>query len=73
MTEAQYGERIRALEVRVETLTEVIEKQDQKLSDLVAIFQQAKGARWAILASAGVAGFLASYLPTVGKLLGVVR
>ena len=56
-------ERIVALEVQVAHLTALVEKQDKKIDILVETFQQAKGAKWLLMALVGVGGFLAGKLP----------
>lgn len=59
MTESE-KERIARLETRIEHLTDTIDKMAHKVDELHGIMQQAKGARWAILGAAGVAGFFGS-------------
>lgn len=54
------GERIAKLETRLEHLTETIEKTAGKVDDLHNLMMQAKGARWAILSVAAVAGFISA-------------
>lgn len=66
-------ERIAALEVQVKHLTSVVEKQDQKIDLLVETFQQAKGAKWMLLAMVGVGGFLAGKLPTILSWFGLAK
>jgi predicted esterase YcpF (UPF0227 family) len=69
---ADEKERIRALEVKVDYLTETIEKMADTVDQLNAVMQQARGARWAILGVAGLAGFLAAKLsPFTAWLIGV--
>lgn len=58
--EPEMRERIVALEVKVQHLTRTVESMDAKLTELMAVFQQAKGARWMLLAIAGASGFLAA-------------
>lgn len=60
------GERIAKLETRLDHLTETIEKTASKVDDLHNLMMQAKGARWAIISVAAVAGFLSA------KLAGIV-
>lgn len=58
------------LEAQVEHLTTTVDHMAGKLDDLHAVFLQAKGARWLLLAMAGIggaiAGFAAKWLPLVG-------
>lgn len=53
MTGAE-NERLARLEIRVETLIEQRAEDAEQIKELLAILNQAKGARWAIL---GVVGF----------------
>lgn len=58
------------LEAQVENLSLTVDHMAGKLDDLHAVFLQAKGARWLLLAMAGiggaVAGFAAKWLPLIG-------
>ncbi len=58
------------LEAQVEHLSLTVDHMAGKLDDLHAVFLQAKGARWLLLAMAGiggaVAGFAAKWLPLIG-------
>lgn len=42
-----------------------------KVNEMHALLMQARGARWAILASAGLAGFLAGNLTFIKSLFGI--
>lgn len=57
MTDSEI-ERIAKLEVKIEHLTHAMDEMGGKLSTLVDLLNQAKGARWAILGVSGLAGFL---------------
>jgi hypothetical protein len=51
-------ERIRALEVQIEHMAATVEHMSSKVDELHSMLMQARGARWALLAIAGLAGFL---------------
>jgi len=51
-------ERIRALEVKIEHMSEAVVHMSSKVDELHSMLMQARGARWALLAIAGLAGFL---------------
>jgi len=65
------GERIAALEERVVHVAEDVRSVKTQVQEMHDLLMQAKGARWFILAMAGLAGFLAGiapkFLPFVGK------
>jgi len=49
------------LEAQVEHLTTTVDHMAGKLDDLHEVFLQAKGARWLLLAMAGIGGALAGF------------
>ncbi len=57
MTDSEI-ERIAKLEIRLEHLTDTLEKTANKVTELHEIMLSARGARFAILGVAGLAGFL---------------
>ena len=59
---ADERERIRALEVTVDHMSATIETMAGKVNEMHATLMQARGARWALLAMAGAAGFLSGKL-----------
>lgn len=59
-------ERVAKLEVQMAHLTTKLDDTHQKVEEMHAILLQAKGARWVILALAGIAGLAAG---TLTKLL----
>lgn len=61
MTSAE-NERIRALEVQVKTLIEQHKEDREQIQELLAILNQAKGARWAILGVVGLASTFTTLL-----------
>lgn len=61
MTDSEI-ERIAKLEVKIEHLTTALETMSEKVEELVKLLNQAKGARFAILGVAGLAGFLSGKL-----------
>lgn len=60
-------ERLAALEVKVQHLTERHEDSSKKVDEMHAVLMQAKGARWAVLGMAtlggAMAGFASKWLP----------
>lgn len=64
-------ERLVALERDVVHLTERLAGMERKVNEMHAILLQAKGARWILLALAGIGGFLGGKLgllfPIIGK------
>jgi hypothetical protein len=65
------GERLASLEARLANLEEDVHDMRLKVDAVHNILMQAKGARWAIIAVAGFAGFLAGVgaklLPLLGR------
>lgn len=61
MTEIEIRERLVKLEGKVERLDEMA----NKIDELYELMHQAKGARWAVLAVVGMAGFIGGKLGTV--------
>lgn len=55
-------ERIRALEVQIEHMAATVEHMSTKVDELHSMLMQARGARFALLAVAGLAGFLSGKL-----------
>jgi hypothetical protein len=64
------GERLAALEARLAHLEEDVHDMRLKVDAMHSILMQAKGARWAIVAVAGCAGFLAGVGAKILPLLG---
>lgn len=64
-------ERLAVLEARLATLEHDVHGMRLKVDAMHDILMQAKGARWAIIAAAGFAGFLAGagakLLPLIGR------
>lgn len=65
MSDMEIRERVLALEIKVDHLTEKIVSSEKKLDEMHAVLMQARGARWALLAMAAVGGFLAGTLPKI--------
>lgn len=55
-------ERVVRLEERVVHLNKTVESMAEQVNEMHTLLQQAKGARWAILAAASVGGFVAAKL-----------
>ena len=64
-------DRVITLGVEMHSLEEKVDKMAEKVDQLYEIMMQAKGARWVLIASAGLAGGLVSlaakFLPTAIK------
>jgi hypothetical protein len=63
------GERIAILEQQMRDMTDDVHETRKKVDAMHDLLMQAKGARWAIVAAASLAGFLAG---AVHKLLPLV-
>lgn len=65
-------DRVIALEVKVQHLEDKLDKAATKITEMHDVFMQAKGARWVIVAAAGiggaVAGFTVKFIPWIGTL-----
>lgn len=66
MTQRTEGERIATLEQQVRDMRDDVHETRKKVEAMHDVLMQARGARWAILALASLAGFLAG---TTHKLL----
>lgn len=66
---AEQGERIRALEIKIEHLENRIEDMAKTMNEVRDLMSQGKGAWWVLMGAAGLVGFIASkaasWLPTV--------
>jgi hypothetical protein len=67
---ARPGERLVAVEARLAALEEDVHDMRLKVDAMHDVLMQAKGARWAIIAVAGFAGFLAGVAAKLLPLLG---
>ena len=59
MTRASSNERLAVLEQKVTHMEDRLGKMSAKVDEMHAILLQARGVRWAIIALAGLVGFLA--------------
>ena len=64
------GERLAVLEARLATLEQDVHGMRLKVDAMHDVLMQAKGARWAIIAVAGFAGFLAGVAAKLMPLIG---
>jgi hypothetical protein len=55
-------DRVIRLEAEVQNLEDKVSGMSRKVDEMHAILLQAKGARWVIVGSAAIAGFIASFL-----------
>ena len=62
-------DRVIRLEAEVEALTAVVTASSKKIDDMHALFLQAKGARWAIMAMAAIGGFISAKLSALIPIL----
>lgn len=67
------GERIAVLETQIETLISQQQKMQEDLTEVKNILQQAKGAKWVVIAAAAISGFIATYLPWLAHQLGILK
>ena len=65
MTEA----RVAVLEERVRNMEADLHRMSGKVDEMHSVLMQAKGARWAIIAVASLAGFLAGIFPKLFPLV----
>jgi hypothetical protein len=64
------GERLAVLEARLATLEQDVHGMRLKVDAMHDVLMQAKGVRWAIIAVAGFAGFLAGVVAKLMPLIG---
>jgi len=64
------AERLAILEEKVKNIEDDVREMRSKVDEIHAVLLQAKGARWAIVAVAGCAGFLAGFAPKLLPLFG---
>ena len=64
------GERLAAVEARLATLERDVHGMRLKVDAMHDVLMQARGARWAIIAVAGLAGFLAGVAAKLMPLIG---
>jgi phosphoribosylcarboxyaminoimidazole (NCAIR) mutase len=62
-------DRLITLEVRFEHISAELSDTHKKVEEMHALLLQARGARWIVLASAGLAGALASFVASIGSKL----
>lgn len=55
-------DRVIALEVKVDNLTEAVKARDAKIDEMHNVLMQAKGARYVIVGAAAVAGAVTGFL-----------
>ena len=55
-------DRVIALEVKVQHLEDKLDKAATKITEMHDVFMQAKGARWVIVAAAGIGGAVAGFM-----------
>lgn len=70
MTDLQQNERIRALEVQVDHLVVTVDRMAGKVDELHNMLQAAKGARWVLMGTAALVGFIGAKLGALAGFLG---
>lgn len=65
----EMSERLARLEEREKARERREKDQAQKIDEMYALLLQAKGARWAIIAAAGISGFIAAKSATLLQFL----
>jgi hypothetical protein len=65
-------DRLIALEGDVKHLTQAVEAMTKQVAEMNALFQQAKGAKWVLMAMAAIGGFVASKLGALLPYIGGV-
>ncbi|TBW32605.1 hypothetical protein EYW49_21955 [Siculibacillus lacustris] len=70
--DTEHAERIAILETKVDALTASVDKLSTQVETLVALFQQAKGARWVLMVAAGLGGYLAGKGAMLSAWVGTV-
>ena len=64
------AERISALEVEIRHLQQGQDAMAKQLNEVHEVLLQAKGARWAIIGVAGLAGFLSGKMASIAAIFG---
>lgn len=68
-----HAERIAALEVKVDTLTQTVKVLTAKVDELLGIVQQARGARYALVGFGAVTGAVVSWgFGLIGKFTALI-
>lgn len=71
MPNSNDAERIAVLEANQRHMERKIDQMASKVDEMHEVLLQARGARWAIVGVAGLAGFLASKLAYLAGLIGI--
>lgn len=71
MPNSNDAERIAVLEANQRHMEHKIDQMASKVDEMHEVLLQARGARWAIVGVAGLAGFLASKLAYLAGLIGI--
>ena len=66
------GERVAILETSLKYLTEQLDDTHRKVEEMHAVLLQAKGAKWVIVGTAGIIGFLAALTAKLLPLNGIL-
>jgi hypothetical protein len=63
--------RLTVLEVEHKHLVESVDAMSRKVDEMHTLLTQAKGARWAILMTVALSGFIAGSIAPIARLLGI--
>jgi chromosome condensin MukBEF ATPase and DNA-binding subunit MukB len=63
--------RLTVLEVEHKHLVESVDQMSRKVDEMHTLLTQAKGARWAILMTVALSGFIAGSIAPIARLLGI--
>jgi hypothetical protein len=66
------GERVAILETSIKYLTEQLEDTHRKVEEMHAVLLQAKGAKWVLVGTAGIIGFLTAMMAKLFPLNGIM-
>jgi hypothetical protein len=72
-SEEMLRERVARLEVQMEHIGKKLDEQTEILKRLDAAFEQAKGAKWMLLAAASLVGFLSAKAGSIATWFGFVK
>ena len=63
-------QRITRLEVEMEHLKEKMDDTNTKVTEMHDLLTRARGAKWFVVGLAGLAGYIASYMPKLSAFIG---
>ena len=63
--------RLTVLEVEHKPMVDSVDQMSRKVDEMHSLLTQAKGARWAILTTVALSGFIAGSMAPLAKLFGI--